>query len=197
MMDIGDFFGKISKFFSIPGNVGNALGEIFEGVVREFTGVPQGIWYGALDASVFIQYVWEFVITNFTCGMKMLQNIQACAFYYFMDILGHILYLPFRMIFWIVEKLIPGTGGKLENLIWDNLDKVDRYTISNFGFHIIHFSKPVRDLCYNCKRLKPMVFVGKAEEIVEDIVDPITPLLVGGLVEMVQGLGNLVNAFKI
>jgi hypothetical protein len=197
MMDIGDFFGKISKFFSIPGNVGNALGEIFKGVVDEFTGVPQGIWYGALDTSVFIQYIWEFFITNFTCGMKMLQNIQSCFIYYFLDILGHILYLPFRIMFWIFEKLIPGTGSKIENMIWDNLDIADRWTISNLGFHIVHFSKSVRDLCYNCKRLRPMVFVNQTIGFVEDLGDPIIPLMIGGLEEMVHGLGGLVNAFKI
>jgi hypothetical protein len=197
MMDIGEFFGKISKFFSIPGNVGASLGEIFEGVANEFAGVPQGVWLGALDISVFVQYIWEFFITNFTCGMKLLKNIQYCAIYYILDVLGQILYLPFRIIFWVVEKLIPGSGSKIENAIWGNLDLVDRWTIKNLGFHIIHFSKPIRDMCYNCKRLRPLVFIGKSVEVVEDLGDPIIPLLVDGLSEMVRGLGHMVNAFNV
>ena len=196
MMDIGEFFGKISKFFSIPGNVGSALGEIFEGVAQEFAGVPQGVWYGALDISVFIQYIWEFSITNFNCGMRMLQNIQACAIYYILDVLGNILYIIPTIIFWIINRAIPGLGNDIEKRMWSILDTADRWTISNLGFHIIHFSKPVRDMCYNCKRLRPRVFVGKSLDMVDDIVD-LLPLMIGGLVEMVQGLGHMVNAFKI
>jgi hypothetical protein len=198
-MDIGDFFGKIAKFFSIPGNVGEALGEIFKGVADEFAGVPQGIWYGALDGSVFIQYIWEFAFTNFTCGMKMLQNIQVCFIYYVLDVLGHILYLIPMIVFWFFDLCTPNEhiGSSLERTVWSKLDAVDRWTISNLGFHIIHFSKPVRDQCYNCKRLKITTFVGKATEIVRDIEDPLVPLMVGGLEEMVQGLGHMVNAFKV
>jgi hypothetical protein len=197
MVDIGKFFGKISKFFSIPGKVGSAFDDIFRGVVNEFVGVPKGIWLGALDFSVFVQYVWEFFITNFTCGMKLLQNIQYCIIYYIFDVLGQILYLPWRITFWIVDKLIPGSGSEIEKKIWRNLDIVDRWTISNLGFHIIHFSKSVRDTCYNCKRLKPMVFIGKADDIVSDLGEPIIPLLVNGLAQMVRGLGRMVNAFKV
>lgn len=192
-----DVLGKISKFFSIPGNVGAALNDIFEGVANEFIGIPQGVWLGALDISVFVQYVWEFFITNFACGMKLMQNIQYCAIYYILDILGQILYLPFRITLWIINKFIPGSYNKIENAIWGNLDIADRWTIENLGFHIIHFSKPVRDKCYNCKRLRPLVFIGKTNEVIADLGDPIIPFFVDGLAQMVRGLGRLVNAFNV
>jgi hypothetical protein len=194
---MSDVLGKLKKFFSIPGNVFKGLVDIFEGVVKEFTEAPQGVWYAALDTSVFIQYVWEFATTNGICAMKLMQNITSCIMYYFLDFLGQILYLPFRLAFFIVNLVVPGMGTQVEKLIWDNLEKIDRVTIETFGFHIIHFPKSVRDMCYNCRRLKPTVFVNKAVEIVEDLADPIIPLLIGGLQQMVGGLGRIMNAFDI
>jgi hypothetical protein len=129
--------------------------------------------------------------------MKLLKNISSCFVYYFIEVIGQILYLPFRIAFWIINIIIPKMGSLIETTIWSSLEKVDRFTISNLGFHIIHYPKSVRDMCYNCRRLKPTVFVDKTIEIVDDIVDPILPLLIGGLEQMVGGLGKIMNAFNI
>ena len=129
--------------------------------------------------------------------MKLMQNITSCIMYYFLDFLGQILYIPFRIAFFIVNLIIPGMGTHLEKVIWSNLEKLDRVTIGTVGFHIIHFPKSVRDMCYNCRRLKPTVFVDKALEIVDDLGDPIIPLLIGGLQKMVGGLGKIMNAFRL
>jgi hypothetical protein len=199
-MSLEDIFNGIKnlgKIFDIIPRVGRGLGQIFNGVQREFTGLPLGIWYGALDTSVFIQYVWEFAFTNFTCGMKLMNNIFSCIIYYILDAIGQILYILPRLLFWIIDKFAPKLGTQIETTIWNYLDKIDRFTITHFGFHIIHFSKSVRNMCYNCKRLKPTVFVNQAIGIVDDLVDPILPLAVGGVVEMVNGLSTIVNAFTI
>jgi len=197
--DIGKFIRKAGKLFNAISEVGRGLKEIFEGVVKEFTGLPQGVWYGLLDSSVFVQYIWEFAITNFMCGMKLMNNAFSCAIYYIIEVFGQILYLFPRIFFWMVDKITgpKKIGSMIERSIWKLLDWIDRLTITYLGFHIIHYSKSVREMCYNCKRLKPTVFVGQALSIVDDMADPILGLTVGGLQEMVGGLGRIVNALMI
>jgi hypothetical protein len=133
------------------------------------------------------------------CGMKLMQNAFSCAIYYILDIFGQILYLFPRIFFWILDKITgkKKIGSMIENTIWKGLEWVDRLTITYLKFHIIHFSKSVRDKCYNCKRLKPTVFVGQALSIVDDLADPILDLSVGGIKQMVNGLGRIVNALMI
>ena len=77
------------------------------------------------------------------------------------------------------------------------LEKLDRFTIDRFGFHVIHFPKSVRDKCYNCRRLKPSAFVRKTGEFVHDVKTDVIPLTTGGLSKMFGGLGKIVNAFGI
>lgn len=201
--ELGGFFNKIGKLFNAISEIGRGVGDIFEGVVREFSGIPQGAWYAAMGGSEFVQYIWAFAFTNFMCGMKLIQNAFSCAVYYILELFGQILYLIPRILFWLLDK-ISGMmkkglrlGSIIETTIWSLLDRIDRFTITYFKFHIIHFSKEVRELCYNCKRLKPTIFVDKALELVDDLVDPIIPLMVGGLQQMVRGLGRIMNALRI
>ena len=201
--EMGNFFNKIGKLFNAISQIGLGFKDIFEGVVREFTGIPQGAWYAALDASVFVQYIWEFAFTNFMCGMKLMKNAFSCAIWYILQVIGQIMYLIPRMVFFIIN-LISGKikngfklGTIIEDFIWDVLERIDRFTITYLKFHIIHYSKDIREMCYNCKRLKPTVFVSKALEMVEDLSDPILPLMIGGLQQMVGGLGRIMNALMI
>jgi hypothetical protein len=188
---------KLVKIFNIIPKIGKGLGQIFKGVEREITGLPVGLWYGAINTSIFIQYVWEFAFTNFMCGMKLMNNAFSCIFYYMLDAIGQMLYILPRLLFWIIDMFVPKVGTQIETAIWGFLDKIDRLTITYLGFHIIHFSKSVRNMCYNCKRLKPTVFIKQATGMVEDLVDPILPLAVGGIMDMVKGLTTIVNAFII
>ncbi len=77
------------------------------------------------------------------------------------------------------------------------LEKLDRFTIDQFGFHIIHFPKSIRDKCYNCRRLKPRAFVRKTGEFVDDLTNDVIPLTTGGFVKMLGGFEKIINAFSI
>jgi hypothetical protein len=128
-----------------------------------------------------------------------MNNAFSCAIYYILEIIGQMLYLLPRIFFWILDKITgkKKIGSMIERSIWRALEWVDRLTITYLKFHIIHYSKSVREMCYNCKRLKPTVFVDQAVGFVDDLADPILDLSVGGIVEMVNGLGRIVNALMI
>ena len=69
------------------------------------------------------------------------------------------------MIVFIVLDFVSGKskfGSQIEKVLWDGLERVDIWTTQRFGFHIIYFSKSVRDKCFNCRRLKTSAFVSTA-----------------------------------
>jgi len=179
--------------------VGQGLFEIFEGVAQEFIELPQGLFIGAMSVSRLVQTLGVFGISNFFCGLKMMKNFTSCAFYYLLEILGSILYFIPMIVFMIVDWLSGKSkmGTRLESNIWYYLEKLDRYTIDQFGFHVIHFSKSVRDKCYNCRRLKPVAFVRRTGEFAGDLNDHIIPLSTGGLMKIFSGFGRIIGAFDV
>lgn len=192
------FIKKLLKLLTLVIDIGIGLSQIFKGVAREMIELPAGVAIGAMGISRFIQTIWIFGITNFFCGMKLMGNFTSCAFYYILEIIGAILYLIPMLVFMVLDWLSGESkmGSSIENTIWYYLEKLDRYTIDQFGFHVIHFSKSVRDKCYNCRRLKPVAFVRKAKNFASDINDPIIPLATGGIKDIFKGFERIVSAFS-
>lgn len=190
------FVKILLKMVTVIVEIGIGITKIFQGVAREMIELPAGIAIGAMGVSRFIQTIWIFGISNFFCGMKLMGNFTSCAFYYLLEIIGAILYLIPMLVFMVLDWLSSGMGSNIENKIWFYLEKLDRYTIDNIGIHVIHFSKSVRDKCYNCRRLKPVAFVRKAKDFANDINDPIIPLATGGLKDIFKGFERIVGAFS-
>jgi len=129
----------------------------------------------------------------------MMENFTSCIFYYILEIIGKILYFIPMLVFMMLD-FIGGKGkigSKIETNLWSLLEKLDRFTIDQFGFHIIHFPKSIRDKCYNCRRLKPRAFVRKTGEFVDDLTNDVIPLTTGGFVKMLGGFEKIINAFSI
>lgn len=189
----------IGLLIALAVEIGEGIYDIFTGVAQEFFEFPQGAFIGAVSGAKMAHALGVFGITNFICGLKMLQNGTSCIGYYFMQILGKLFYL-IPMIFVILLNFVSGkakVGSKMEKVLWDGLERVDIWTTQRFGFHIIYFSKSVRDKCFNCRRLKTSAFVRKTGEFVNDMTEDVIPLTTGGLTKIFGGFGRIVNAFGI
>lgn len=189
----------IGLLIALAVEIGEGIYDIFTGVAQEFFEFPQGAFIGAVSGAKMAHALGVFGITNFICGLKMLQNGTSCIGYYFMQILGKLFYL-IPMIVFIVLDFVSGKskfGSQIEKVLWDGLERVDIWTTQRFGFHIIYFSKSVRDKCFNCRRLKTSAFVRKTGEFVNDMTEDVIPLTTGGLTKIFGGFGRIVNAFGI
>jgi hypothetical protein len=187
------FLKTILKAVLILTRVPKTISMIMEGIIQEVTEVPVGAAIGAISVSRLIQTFWVFGISNFFCGMKMMGSFTSCAMYYLLEVLGTILYLIPMVVFlffdWITKD--KKMGSYLEKLLWEQLEIVDRFTIENLGFHVIHFSQGVRDKCYNCRRLKPSAFISKTGDFITDLNESVIPLSIGGLQKMMDGITYL------
>ena len=73
----------------------------------------------------------------------------------------------------------------------------DAFFYGAFGFHLIKWSKSVRDQCYNCKRLKTSVLKNKAKEVDYDFKVGIPKLIKKGTDRIMKGGKQMNQAFGI
>lgn len=98
----------------------------------------------------FLKKVFLWAIDTVACLIKRFQNFKSCFFWYLLEIIGQILYLPIRLIVWMGGK----TFSKYEKKFWKFVYDVDCKIYDIGGFHVFHFPESVQQKCYDC-RFKP------------------------------------------
>lgn len=110
-----------------------------------------------------MQYLLRFGYVSITRIMKL----PMCAPWYILDMIGWLLYLPFRFVFWSIDYLANIGVVELEHSFWNFAADTDCYIHGrddnefidqcdpdmkeslNTGVHIIHFPDSVMRTCYN------------------------------------------------
>lgn len=156
-----------NKFISGIKNIGSGITEIFDGIGQEFVAVGQSVELGVIDIFTLIEYYYIFLGSYIGCAIYFLINIRGCLFYYLLEVLGQILYIPIRITIWIFS-LMHINLQKYFDKFWNKMEKFDQMIYKNAKFHIIHYPRGVRQLCYVCKRLKTKALVDKSNVIKDD-----------------------------
>jgi len=135
--------------------------EVFIGTVRTLIHViPDG-----LDALFTLA---TFSLSWMMCLFKNISNMQTCLIYYLLEVVGQILYLPFRIFLFLVFQL--GVDlYPIEKGFWNFVEDADKFILGITGFHISHYPKNIRDQCYNCQRLKISALERHSANLVNDI----------------------------
>lgn len=110
-------------------------------------------------------YVWE--VMKWTgqfavCTYEMLANFNSCFFYFFLDIVGYVLYLPFSIMFYLFRSGIETYYSdckkedyppiyNIERDMWAAIYWLDCQIYNLLGFHVFHYSDEILDRCYKCK----------------------------------------------
>jgi len=189
-----DAFKEFPKRFK---KIGSGINNIFQGIGDEFKYLGIGIGRGMEDIGLLIAYATEFVFSYVICGVKYISNIPNCILYYIVDALIQILYLPIRVTLWFLKSFLYINLYPTEQKLWKFAEWVDSKVYGAVGFNFMRWPKNVRDLCYNCKRLKTSVLVRKAREIDYDFKVGIPKLLKKGTDRMKKGAKEITQAFGI
>jgi hypothetical protein len=192
--DIKKFFTDTMKRFKL---MGKGLGNIFGGLLVDTPiGLTAGIGRGFTDIGELIYFSFIYIASYIMCGVRYIENLHRCALYYALDIAGSIMYLPFRLTLWIIKAFLGRDLYALEAYIWSFVYTADSYCYQYTGIHFAHYPKNVRNLCYNCKRLKTSVMREKGKEINDDFVKKIPGLLLRGIKTMSNGSNQFRAAFE-
>ena len=170
--EMADFFKKIGRQFEVLPKRFKLIEEgftgIFNGFGQTFRAMATGIGKGMLDVFLIIEFTFVWFFTHLICGVTLATRLNKCFFYYALDCMGQILYLPFRLAFWVISMYMGDEIYKTEKAMWNNIESLDGYFYNYFQFHIMHYPKNVRDWCYNCKRLKGNVLTDTSNMIAYD-----------------------------
>lgn len=161
-------------------------GQLFLGTVKSLKFVPD-----ILDAGITL---FEFSISYLICTLKMLANIKKCWFYYVLDAIGQLIYLPIRISLWTVYSIGIDLYS-LECRIWSWIDLLDRFIFTKTGVHLIHYPKSVRDDCYNCCRVKIDVLAHKGDVVYDDFMQVVPQLIWPGIMHIIRGVSNFMDPF--
>lgn len=194
---MGDVILDAAYFAALPllAFEGKAIIEIVEGVAEEFVGIIESLEVAVPDIFDGIYTLFTFGLTHLICGLKLLGNIHKCFFYYILDIVGQILYLPARLFLWISNTFFGINLYPFECKIWKYIDIFDLYFFKYSKFHLIHYPKSVRDDCYNCCRLKTTTVVDRATKIGRDFTVKIPGFLTPGINKIAQGGYDFIHPF--
>jgi hypothetical protein len=193
-------FAVITKFFDDfvkrMKQMGEGLKDIFGGIGTEFTGLGKGLKMGFTNIGILFKWTGEFVFSYITCGVQYIQNLNRCISFYMLDSLGQILYVPIRIILWCMLTFLKRDLYGTVDMLWDKIYLADSYVYGYTGFHFAHYPKNIRDLCYNCKRMKVDALKNKVREINNDFLVKMPSLLNEGVVEMQGGGKKFKGAFE-
>jgi len=140
--------------------------DIFKGIfVDEPTALGKGLEIGFTNISQLLLWVGEYLLSNMVCGMYFMSNLNFCFFYYLMDVVGQILYMPVRFGIWMMFVVTQKDINPNIDQVWSYIYMADKWIFNNCGFHIAHWSLYVRNRCYNCRRLKSSALQRKAAEV--------------------------------
>jgi len=168
----------------------NIITGAWEVFINTLTFLPQfGLSFADGVAALF-----TFSMSWMMCLFKNLSNMQTCIFYYLLEAIGQILYLPVRIFLWIASQLKIDLYP-LETQFWDLIEYIDKIVLKAAGFHISHYPKNIREQCYNCKRLKISSLVDHSMPMVNDVTNVLPPALGPGVMKMITGGTQLMNPF--
>jgi hypothetical protein len=177
------------------------IGIEFKGLVN----IVSGAWEVFINTLMLLQElgmsfaegvyaIFTFSMSWMMCLFKNIYNMQTCIFYYLLEAIGQIIYLPFRITFWLFYQL-KFDVYPYETQAWDFVEYIDSIVLKYAGFHVSHYPKNIRDQCYNCKRLKISTLVKHSQPLVRDVTEVLPPALGPGVMKMITGGTQLMNPF--
>jgi hypothetical protein len=84
------------------------------------------------------------------CGFNKILRLPQCFLWYFLEFVGFVVYLPFRILFALIDLIYPGFN-KIVYDFWCFLYRLDNSVYSATGFHFMHYPDEIIETCYRCK----------------------------------------------
>ena len=103
-----------------------------------------GILLDTFFNKTFKEFFTKYLTSCFQCAGKMIKNFPGCLIWYLLEVVGQIIYLPFRLIFWIFCL------QDAERMMWSTISKIDSYVQAFTTFSLIHYPDFIVEDCYMC-----------------------------------------------
>jgi len=144
--------------------------------VKQNMGLLKILKYGIIFVSAVFGYLGKVIAWLFKtvkCSLTWFSNFRQCFFWYFLEIIGQIIYLPFRFLIWLLTYMGIYDLECVERDFWSGVSDVDCFIYSIVNFHLFRYSEEVLEKCYSCNPGPfplPNLKFGSAEEFVVSVI---------------------------
>jgi hypothetical protein len=174
----------------------------FNGIVDVITGLGMA-FVGTLESlDIIVPDIFDgiitfgtFMLTNIICLAKGIGTLPECIFFYIIDTIIQLIYLPIRLVLWAVYTFAKIDLYSVQNKIFLLAKDFNDFIYSIIGFDLIYWPQSIRNKCYNCKRLKVSVMVNKADQLGNDFMYKVAPRIWPGIERVMQGAQEIMNPF--
>jgi len=140
--------------------LGISIGEAIYGSLMSIIFGSFEIAQGIPHLVIFTIYLVRWIIDHIICALKMMFSLPTCIIFYFFNLVGQLLYLPFRAMWFLLwlcgfEKIYD-----YEKTFWDKVWEADIWVFKSMiplfgtGVHFAAWPKSIRQKCFSCVRLK-------------------------------------------
>lgn len=101
----------------------------------------------------YVKKICEWFVNTSACVIEKITSFKSCFFWYLLDIIFEIMYLPMRVILWFAspEMFDVCEVKQLHDMVVRQRDKLDCFIYENYGFHIFRYPHSEQKRCYKCK----------------------------------------------
>lgn len=101
----------------------------------------------------YVKKICEWFVNTSACVIEKITNFKTCFFWYLLDIIFEIMYLPIRVILWLAspEMFDVCEVKQVHDMVVRQRDKLDCFIYENYGFHIFRYPHSEQKRCYKCK----------------------------------------------
>jgi hypothetical protein len=144
--------------------------------VKQNMGLLKFLRYGIIFVSAVFGYLGKVIAWLFKtvkCSLTWFSNFRQCFFWYFLEIIGQIIYLPFRFLIWLLTYMGIYDLECVERDFWSGVSDVDCFIYSLVDFHLFRYSEEVMEKCYSCNPGPfplPNLNFGSVEEFVVSVI---------------------------
>ena len=128
-------------------NIGKTIKNIFKNLLKS---IIMPIVKPIIRFGLFVKNLFVWIGAWVVCSFNKILRLPECFLWYFLDFLGFIIYLPFRMLFAFIDYFIFPGFNDIVYSIWCFLYSIDDASYKSSGFHFMHYPDEILDTCYRC-----------------------------------------------
>lgn len=145
----------IAKFAKYMFNIAIGLVEAMYGGLLTAVFGSQQIAMGLPDFLIFALYCIRWFVDHVICAITGLFSLPTCIFFYIINTIGQLLYLPFRALFFLFWLAGFEEIYDYEKKAWNKIYDIDEWIFVNIvPLHFAHWPIEIRQKCFSCVRLK-------------------------------------------
>ena len=168
-----------SQVLQLQSKAGQQVNSLEKKASDRITNGLQKFQYAQSKGMTMIFAAW--VAGNAKCLLSTYKNLNVCWFWYLLNMIAEIVYVPISFILWCIPPLVP-----IKKSFVSILESMDSVIFNVIGYHIIHFPCSINKKCFSCeyKFMPNLSFIPKGipnpeklKEDAEKILKPVKKIL--------------------